>query len=293
MVIHRLISISRSTCLSCVESLISFFSYLKSILHENPPRYEHSRVFDNHIQHSHPRRKRRSTKTMETQTSMMNLIPNLDTTPPRQRSIPSMGTPHMILRNYQSNNKDHSSSNTPEAKSPADFPMRITPPKQQLNSPVELANLPVFPRANHPPMPETATVSSSSDDDPGIREIHLVRTPNFLGFGFHLQYNRVFFMIHHVEPNSPAHIGGLNAQDVLLRVNNQPTEQMLHKTFLEIINANSQITFLIQPYDKFIRDNPQALNPSPPSLIPPPPNMKENSTHRNPLFRAFSKLKQR
>lgn len=274
-----------------MDILASFFSYIKSILQENPHRYEHIRPTDNHVQHSRPRRKRRSVKTIETQTSFANLIPELDDTPPRQRSIPSMGTSHMILRNFQSNIKDNSPSNSPEAKSPADFPMRITPPKQRISSPVELANLPVFPRGNPPSIPET--VSSLSDDDDGLREVRLIRTPNFLGFGFHLQYNRVFFMIHHVEPNSPAEIGGLRGQDVIRRINNEPTDQISHKTFLEIINANLEVILLVQPYDKFLRDNPQALNPPPPPLSMPPARKKENSATRNPLFRAFSKLKQR
>ena len=287
-----IISISRIVLFPSLIFLISFFSYLKSILQENPHRYEHIRPTDNHVQHSRPRRKRRTVKTIETQTSFANLIPELNDTPPRQRSIPSMGTSHMILRTFQSNTKDNSSSNTPEAKSPADSPMRITPPKQRISSPVELANLPVFPRENHPTMHEIATVSSMSDDDDGIREVRLIRTPNFLGFGFHLQYNRIFFMIHHVEPNSPAEIGGLHPQDVIRRINDQPTDQMPHKTFLEIINANIQVILLVQPYDKFLRDNPQALNPPPPMPMPPA-YKKENSATRNPLFRAFSKLKQR
>jgi len=105
------------------------FSYLKSLfgnenLHIIPSstlnHNEYILVSNSYSSRQRPRRrhhrKRRSIKTVETQTSIIDGQEENSQPLSRQRSVPSMGTSHVILRNSQLGTKDNEINELPEVK---------------------------------------------------------------------------------------------------------------------------------------------------------------------------------
>lgn len=144
----------------------------------------------------------------------------------------------------------------------------------------------------------TANESTTTSVRPtGTREIHLTRIENFQGFGFHLQYNKVYYLVQRIEANSPAEVGGLYANDVILSINQQKTDGMAHGTFVQIVNSNSSVTLLVQPVEEYLRAHPpRARNQPVASAIAATANMnslEEPEKQRNPASKILNKITNR
>ncbi|CAF3175996.1 unnamed protein product [Rotaria sp. Silwood2] len=128
----------------------------------------------------------------------------------------------------------------------------------------------------------------------GVRVIHLRRSPDYEGFGFHLQYNKNYFLVHKIENDSPAASSGLKLDDIVLSVNQQSTENMPHPTFVSIVSGSSNVDFIVQPREAYLRskDQPkQNIQPLPP--IPRNNNNEDNNSLKTGLSKALSKIKSR
>ncbi len=174
-------------------------------------------------------------------------------------------------------------------------PEPISPTRKGFIFPPPLSNARNVSQENRQPPVEVTNIPSPSTND-GLHEVRLRRSSQFPGFGFHLQYNRIFYIIHHIESNSPAERSGLRADDVIRRVNNQKTDQMPHENFVQIMNASTEVIFLVQTYGIYMRTNPEALQP--PSTKPIMEttgnyNKKVDDRSTNVLSRALTKLKSR
>lgn len=137
---------------------------------------------------------------------------------------------------------------------------------------------------------------SSSNNNDGFRLLRLHRIPDFNGFGFHLQYNKLYYSVQQIEPNSPSERGGLHPGDVIVRVNDQPTANMSHKTFVQIVNASTDLILSVQSYEDYERANPDALRPPPyrePINANTNNNRKIDDKPRNVFSKALTKLKSR
>jgi membrane-associated protease RseP (regulator of RpoE activity) len=102
--------------------ILSFFRYIISLFTENVEitplvssnRHEYALTSSGYAHRRRRRhRKHRPLKTVETQTS---IIDEQKERLSQQRSIPSMGTSHALLRNTQLNPKDNEINNSPEIK---------------------------------------------------------------------------------------------------------------------------------------------------------------------------------
>ena len=131
------------------------------------------------------------------------------------------------------------------------------------------------------------------EDD--LREIHLRRTSNFQGFGFHLEYNKIFYIIQKIEENSPAARSGLRTRDIILQINQEPTDNMTHTSFVKKVNDSPEIHFLVQNYDSYRRAHPEISSTNQVKNNTPNTPIKTNtpSKSRNTLRRVLSKLKSR
>lgn len=96
-----------------------------------------------------------------------------------------------------------------------------------------------------------------------LRRIHLKRASNFNGYGFHLQYNKVYYLVHRVENGSPSETGNLRPNDVIHSINDKLTEKMPHPDFVQIVNSSAELDFVVQNLDDFLRAYPQAARPAP------------------------------
>jgi C-terminal processing protease CtpA/Prc len=197
-----------------------------------------------------------------------------------------MGTSHVILRsNAQSIPKDLS-----EMKSSAPSMMNSGwtsyTPQQPPNESAQLTE------GNLRSISEVTSHSSSSidDDDDGLHEVRLYRSPNYPDYGFHLQFNRVYYIVHQIELNSPAVNGGLRVGDIIRRVNNNPTDQMPHHILVEHISQSKEVILLVQPLAKFLRDNPEMLEP-PKERMASTKQKKVEWKNQNIFSKALSKLK--
>lgn len=140
----------------------------------------------------------------------------------------------------------------------------------------------------------------------GLHVVHITRSPDFQGFGFHLQYNKSYFLIHKIEDNGPAMRAGLKLNDVIRAVNEQVTDDMPHSQFVETVSTSSDIYFVAQPLEEYARVNPAALKgrqtiaagPPPTTTLPKSPviaanQQKNDSAPKTGLAKAFNKLTSR
>jgi C-terminal processing protease CtpA/Prc len=126
-----------------------------------------------------------------------------------------------------------------------------------------------------------------------MRDVLLRRVSDFQGFGFHLQYNKVYYLVQRVEAGSPAENGGLRPNDVILSINQQSTTGMIHERFVEIVNGNTNVTFLVQSLEDYLRANPQRVRTQPtiPTVTAAPPIEPEKP--KSSLSKALGKLTNR
>jgi S1-C subfamily serine protease len=111
-------------------------------------------------------------------------------------------------------------------------------------------------REGEPAQPESRNNATAVRPE-GLRELHLQRSPNFQGYGFHLQYNRAYYLVQRIEEGSPAEQAGLYANDVICKLERQPTESMAHDDFVQKVSNSSDITMVVQYVDEYLRANPQ------------------------------------
>ncbi|CAF0818550.1 unnamed protein product [Adineta ricciae] len=190
------------------------------------------------------------------------------------RSVPNMGTSHTMLRH----NRDHPNYNQQNNN-------LVNPPAY--TAAMQLANNSVNPGITENNAPPTVK-------DPSLREVHMQRVPDFQGFGFHLQYNKVYYIIQRIEENSPAANSGLRENDVVREVNHEPTDQMPHNRLIQLINTSSKLTFLVQPFDDYFRANPHIPPKSADQPSQTPVADKIASGKRSTIFgKALTKLKSR
>ncbi|CAF1049546.1 unnamed protein product [Adineta ricciae] len=189
-------------------------------------------------------------------------------------SVPNMGATHAMLRqntDYPNYNQQNNNLVNPPAYTAA----------------MQLANNPVNPGVivnNAPP-----TVR-----DPSLREVHMQRVPDFQGFGFHLQYNKVYYIIQRIEENSPAARSGLHENDVIREINHEPADQMPHDRLIQLINTSSNLTFLVQSFDDYSRANPHIPPKSDSRQAQTPVAAKTEPEKRSNIFgKALTKLKSR
>ena len=125
-----------------------------------------------------------------------------------------------------------------------------------------------------------------------VREVHLRRKSGFNGFGFNLQYNKIYYLISDIESNSPSEAGDLRANDVIHFINTQSTRDMPHSDFVQIVQKSSKIDFIVQPFDAYQRAYPEAVARSftPTSSVKHEP---EQDKRKSILSRAFGKLTRR
>ncbi|UJR32032.1 hypothetical protein I4U23_019500 [Adineta vaga] len=127
----------------------------------------------------------------------------------------------------------------------------------------------------------------------GIREVTLHRLPDFQGFGFHLQYNKIYYLVHRVEEGSPADKADLQANDVILKINQQTTDGMAHGAFVQIVNASTDVTFVIQHLDEYLRSNPvPPRNPNVASAVTAAIT-EESDKHKSGISKALGKISSR
>ncbi|CAF2073572.1 unnamed protein product [Rotaria magnacalcarata] len=160
-------------------------------------------------------------------------------------------------------------------------------PQQQQSGPVTL---------NRQAEPTDPSEQAPLTNTPWLREIHLKRAPNLNVFGFDVKYNQMYYLVTAIEPNSPAAKYGLQENDVIRKLNNQPVENMSHTTFLDIISMNKEVTLLVQILDDYLQRNPATQRPiSTVSTTTTNSNSNESKgdQRKSVLSRVLSKFKNR
>ncbi|UJR14710.1 hypothetical protein I4U23_001703 [Adineta vaga] len=257
--------------------------------------------------HSERRRKRRHRprKELSAITNQEQQINQQSTS--TLRAVPSMGTSHVMLRNTQNNPTPNTNNtvNQNPGRVPTNPPYNSAPQLVNnesnpiVNPPAYTATVPPLVNSqvpnripNQQPLRGENSVLSSSGTDQNLREVNIHRSPDFQGFGFHLQYNKVYYIIQRIESGSPAERSGLKENDVIREINHQSTDRMSHNSLVEVINENTHIKFLVQPFDDYFRSNPHV--PLRPDTRQPVPTVKNDGDKRpTMLTKALTKLKSR
>ncbi|CAF3678212.1 unnamed protein product [Rotaria sp. Silwood1] len=122
----------------------------------------------------------------------------------------------------------------------------------------------------------------------GICIVHLYRSENYEGFGFHLQYNKSYFLVRKVEDDSPAADGGLYVDDIILSINQQSTENMPYGTFAKLVDESSRLDLIVQSREEYLysmihrpKENRQSI-----PTIPIPIPIREKA-----YFSSYTSLK--
>ncbi|CAF4638697.1 unnamed protein product [Rotaria sp. Silwood2] len=242
------------------------------------------------VRSHHRHQKRKHYKTKQTQTFTDDqLKENISSSSPR-RVVPSMGTSPVILRNSQVSTKN---DETQENKSLSNIQRKIN---HQQFSKNEIVN------DHHDSIDEKQQTilelnkTSQSINNEGLRVVHLYRSPNFQGFGFHVKFNKGYYLAHHIESHSPAQYSDLHENDVIRKINNQAIETISQSTFLQIMKENNQVTLVVQNFNDYKRTNPDVLRHE---TIKSTSNVINNNNkidrgeQRSVLSNLFTKLKRR
>ncbi|CAF3918897.1 unnamed protein product, partial [Rotaria sp. Silwood1] len=93
---------------------------------------------------------------------------------------------------------------------------------------------------------------------------------------------------------SPAASSGLRVDDVVLSVNQQTTENMPHGIFVKLVGESSDVDFIVQPREEYLRVN---IRPKLNAQQTPTPSILSNNnsdnTRKTGLSKALSKLTNR
>ena len=126
-----------------------------------------------------------------------------------------------------------------------------------------------------------------------MREIRLHRVSDFQGFGFHLQYNKQYYLVQRIEAGSPAENAGLLGNDVILSINDQNTSSMAHVKFVDIVNSSTDVTFHVQNLDEYLRANPQRARTQPSATAVAAATSNESEKPKSGISKALGKLTNR
>ncbi len=140
---------------------------------------------------------------------------------------------------------------------------------------------------------ETNRSTTPSNQPDSLRNVHLHRVEDFQGFGFHLQYNKSYYLVQRTEPDSPAENGGLRTNDVILSINQQNTSAMPHVTFVDIVNGSTDVYFLVQTLEDYLRANPQRVRTQPTAGATVASSSNEPDKPKSGISKALGKLTNR
>ncbi|CAF3748983.1 unnamed protein product [Rotaria sp. Silwood1] len=205
--------------------------------------------------HRHHHRKRKHYKTQGTQTSTDELKENIQPLASHQ-VVPSIDTYHVLLNNSQLSTQNNEIDKPPEHMSMSNIPAIIS------NQDFHQKKIVNYPQVNIDEKQHTILEPNKTSlpiNKEGLREVNLYRSSNFQGFGFEVEFNKVYYICHHIETNSPAQQGGLRENDVLRKINNQPIDKMPYATFLQMMKDSNKVTLIVQSLDDYKRTHLEAL----------------------------------
>ncbi|CAF3856632.1 unnamed protein product [Rotaria sp. Silwood1] len=132
----------------------------------------------------------------------------------------------------------------------------------------------------------------------GIGIVHLHRSENYEGFGFHLHYNKSYFLVRKIEDDSPAADGGLYVDDIILSINQQSTENMPYGTFAKLVDESSRLDLIVQSREEYLYSmihRPKENRQSIPTIPIPIPisNKKIKKKRRISLSKILKKITNR
>ena len=133
---------------------------------------------------------------------------------------------------------------------------------------------------------ESKEQASSPVRSRDTREVRLTRMESFQGFGFHLQYNKSYYLAQHIKANSPAEQAGLHAKDVILSINQEKTDGMSHTNFVQIVNSNSTLTFAVQSLEDYLCAHPPRARKQPSAAAVSPQLQRQASSGSTSRERA-------
>ncbi|KAK8767069.1 hypothetical protein V5799_006153 [Amblyomma americanum] len=143
----------------------------------------------------------------------------------------------------------YSSRSLPYLMCPDELSIDLCPPSAQRNSGSSVGSDQQQPRPASPPSQPPAASSGVSlpAGAPAARLCHLVRRPDFDGYGFnlHADKQRRLQYVGAVDPGSPAEAAGLRANDTIVEVNGVNVEGANHRDIVERIKAVPNETRLL------------------------------------------------
>ncbi|CAF4994110.1 unnamed protein product [Rotaria sp. Silwood1] len=204
----------------------------------------------------HRHRKRKHYKTQGTQTSTDDELKENIQPLASHQVVPSIDTYHVLLNNSQLSTQNNEIYKPPEHMSMSNIPAIIS------NQDFHQKKIVNYPQVNIDEKQQTILEPNKTSlpiNKQGLREVNLYRSSNFQGFGFEVEFNKVYYICHHIETNSPAQQGGLRENDVLRKINNQPIDKMPYATFLQMMKDSNKVTLIVQSLDDYKRTHLEAL----------------------------------